>query len=192
MLRCEEKHCMLLHLHRLSVGLYWYSICFRRDCKRKYVHRFPVALLSLILTWLPLLISASFCLPFKRNPLNSTLLNSPPPIAQRLKLQAVNDQIEVLEAQLNSQIKNNEQLIKIIRNINNADYFKSFGDSFNSEFEVGESNFSLWSILAVCSRPFGWLTWAGKTCDSNAMTLVHFNLLSRDTSEVGDLSLPNV
>lgn len=53
-----------------------------------------------------------------------------------MKLQAVNDQIEVLESQLNSQIKNNEQLIKIIKNINNADYFKSLGDSFNSEYEV--------------------------------------------------------
>lgn len=58
------------------------------------------------------------------------------PNIQRLKLRAVNDQIEVLEAQLNSQIKNNEQLIKIIRNINNADYFKSLGDSFYGEYQV--------------------------------------------------------
>lgn len=60
-------------------------------------------------------------------------------IIQRFKLKEVDNQIENLENQLAIQIKNNEQLIKIIKNINNADYYKTFSDGSNG-FEVKFQN----------------------------------------------------
>jgi len=65
---------------------------------------------------------------------------------KRLKLKAVNDQIEVLETQLKSQINNNERLFKIIKNINNVNYFKAFED--RSEYE----NVSICILVFACNR----------------------------------------